>query len=1136
MFENDRQSNHELFLSERVKQNEKIESQTDELPSSSTWDKIALQYSISIDDGEFELAKEILALLKKHGVAPGSKLLELGCGSGHLSACLAMAGYHTSLLDFSPESLTKARQTYQEYNLDGEFILGDIMDLDEFQENDYDLVWNSGVMEHFSDNTICVAFDNISKIAHNHLLVLVPNPLSISYLLMRYVRQAQNDWPYGKEYLRSDYIQAMKTVGFQVITVHYLASAATRHNFNVAMKDAEFCDAYFDLLERGLLPEQEQYLVGFFSSASPRESEPEYNPQFKANTATLFFDINAERYGLSKELSKIKLQIDRVQNILNSTMEELNHRTEELNQTQEKSRQIQEELERSQEMIGHLKEENDQTSKKLELEEREKAVLYENTILLKEQIDTLNTQLSQTNAVIANVRSITSGLMNTRLNKIVHLWSRFKYQLIMGSFEEKKNFFRWLRAHFSRLPYKDAGYHPLLRILSATEQPHQYIESEKNSHTMDVHKTALLDKDYRKFDLIILSIIDFSFRRQRPQHIASHFAADGHRVFYFNANHHRDFSIKEESENLYIIDLWNPESTAIHTTDWTNRILDLQAYFDCIANQYAIRDAVILVDYPNWIHGAIYLRSKYGFKIITDYMDDFTGFLNPAHHLVTENCLKLLRESDRVIASSQFLHDIAIRYNKNVEIIRNGTEYTLFSRAYSTSDRKERKTIGYYGAIAHWFHCDIVCYVADKLTDCDIILIGEVTEHHKELQKHKNIKFIGEIPYGELPDYLVDFDVCLIPFDTSTDLIKATNPVKFYEYLSAGKKVVSTEIPELEPYRDEYVLMSNDKDVFLAHIKSCLDGTDTLQNRESLMEMGRANDWKERYSRFLQCCKMATPLVSVIVLTYNNIDLNKLCISSIQEKTAYPNYELIIVDNASVDGTQEYLSEFNEQTSENVSVILNENNLGFAGGNNIGIKQATGDYVILLNNDTIITRGWVTALVKHLENNEKMGMSGSVTNSIGNEAKITANYTSLTELNQFADAYTWEHMGEIYHEEPGVLAMFAICIKREVIEKCGYLDESYSVGMFEDDDYSRAVKYAGYNLCIAEDSFVHHFDGASFKKIQSKEYIALFNQNKMKFNVKWETEWKGHKYRDGVDASVVNAQIVVTNEVRSSRT
>ena len=138
-----------------------------------------------------------------------------------------------------------------------------------------------------------------------------------------------------------------------------------------------------------------------------------------------------------------------------------------------------------------------------------------------------------------------------------------------------------------------------------------------------------------------------------------------------------------------------------------------------------------------------------------------------------------------------------------------------------------------------------------------------------------------------MPEHLAYFDVCLIPFDTSTDLIKATNPVKFYEYLSAGKRVVATDIPELEPFRNEYVYMSNDDAQFLEYVKLCLDGKDTLKGKEECVAFAKENDWQKRFECFEQACFEEIPKVSIIVLTYNNLELNKACIRSILDNTAY---------------------------------------------------------------------------------------------------------------------------------------------------------------------------------------------------------------------------------------------------------
>ena len=134
-------------------------------------------------------------------------------------------------------------------------------------------------------------------------------------------------------------------------------------------------------------------------------------------------------------------------------------------------------------------------------------------------------------------------------------------------------------------------------------------------------------------------------------------------------------------------------------------------------------------------------------------------------------------------------------------------------------NHKQRPVIGYYGAVSHWFAWEKVCYIAQNMPEADIVIIGEVTEHRDKLEKYKNIKLLGEMKYEDLPKHLAYFDVCLIPFDTSTDLIKATNPVKFYEYLSAGKRIVATEIPELEPFRDDMFICQMTTRSFLNMLK-----------------------------------------------------------------------------------------------------------------------------------------------------------------------------------------------------------------------------------------------------------------------------------------------------------------------------
>src|SRR5215208_7816406 len=101
----------------------------------------------------------------------------------------------------------------------------------------------------------------------------------------------------------------------------------------------------------------------------------------------------------------------------------------------------------------------------------------------------------------------------------------------------------------------------------------------------------------------------------------------------------------------------------------------------------------------------------------------------------------------------------------------------------------------------------------------------------------------------------------------------------------------------------------------------------------------------------------------------------------------WPNFEVIVVDNASQDGTPALLAGA-EKKYPNLRVIYSDRNTGFAAGNNLGLRDATGDYIALLNNDTVLPRGWLSALIRHLVARPSIGLIGPVSNAVGNEAKI----------------------------------------------------------------------------------------------------------------------------------------------------
>lgn len=114
------------------------------------------------------------------------------------------------------------------------------------------------------------------------------------------------------------------------------------------------------------------------------------------------------------------------------------------------------------------------------------------------------------------------------------------------------------------------------------------------------------------------------------------------------------------------------------------------------------------------------------------------------------------------------------------------------------------------------------------------------------------------------------------------------------------------------------------------------------------------------------------PKVSIIIVNWNCKHLLKACLASVFNQT-YKNYEVILVDNASTDGSVEYVKKEFPKTK----IIVNEKNLGWAGGNNIGIEKASGELIVLLNPDTIVRKNWLEELVKAVMSNEKVGAACS---------------------------------------------------------------------------------------------------------------------------------------------------------------
>jgi GT2 family glycosyltransferase len=247
------------------------------------------------------------------------------------------------------------------------------------------------------------------------------------------------------------------------------------------------------------------------------------------------------------------------------------------------------------------------------------------------------------------------------------------------------------------------------------------------------------------------------------------------------------------------------------------------------------------------------------------------------------------------------------------------------------------------------------------------------------------------------------------------------------------------------------------------------------------------------------------PLVSIVVLCFNGLfDTTKPCLASIIKNTPIGDYELIIVDNASSDGTQDYLENFATQHTH-VRIHLNKTNKGHSGGNNDGIRLAQGQYIVLLNNDTLVPAEWLGQLLKLFSELPDVGLVGPVTNSAGNVQCIELQQLNERNYDEISRMYVERQKGGWFTTEK--LSFFCIAMRKSLVEKIGYLDEKFGIGMFEDDDYCIRAKKAGFTLAVVEDCFVYHKGSMSFKKLPTKDYVLLFNKNRDYFFEKHGILW-----------------------------
>lgn len=230
----------------------------------------------------------------------------------------------------------------------------------------------------------------------------------------------------------------------------------------------------------------------------------------------------------------------------------------------------------------------------------------------------------------------------------------------------------------------------------------------------------------------------------------------------------------------------------------------------------------------------------------------------------------------------------------------------------------------------------------------------------------------------------------------------------------------------------------------------------------------------------------------IVLLSYESPDLLKKCVESVLEHTKVKS-RLIIVDNGSRNKEViNYLNSVHGNDTVTVEKLLGEKNEGFSAGMNKGLRLSVAPFVCLLNNDCIVTEGWLKEMIQIAKSDDTIGLVNPQSNTFGSCPDEGATLSDHAELIS-------DRKGK--YTELGHAIGFAFLIKREVLDRIGFLDEAYEGVCYEDTDFSIRASKSGFIPVVAEGAYVFHKEQASRRTLKGKELI--YRKNRQIFEKRW---------------------------------
>ena len=337
--------------------------------------------------------------------------------------------------------------------------------------------------------------------------------------------------------------------------------------------------------------------------------------------------------------------------------------------------------------------------------------------------------------------------------------------------------------------------------------------------------------------------------------------ATENRIIYVNAIGIRKFSWQISQFSLYlnrIVRLFSKNkkgsSDVIVCNPWIIPLIynGLITKINKRLIQFQFKRLLSKLDFENYIlwigtPSAVFLLDIFKPDLIVynpvDRYHSFT-FVNKPKLMEYEQ--QITSESDLILCTSEKIKNDLYSYNENCFTLTHGVAFKHFNLAYNSREYPSdiidipKPIIGYFGSLADWINDELLIKCAFRYADASIVLIGGISRDMGNLKKLKNVFLLGYKDFNELPIYLNQFSVCLIPFHIN-QLTEGVDPIKLREYLCLGKPVVSVDLPEVRALKD-LVYIGEDENDFILKVGTALKENDPILTKRRI-QAAREDDW-----------------------------------------------------------------------------------------------------------------------------------------------------------------------------------------------------------------------------------------------------------------------------------------------------